>query len=80
MVLYFFVRDRKIDAASNQRVMMGDWLVWGQFLDPNVNQDTFGNLSSWAFNWCYRLDWAKKVSLAAICLVAGSASFGLREN
>ena len=28
----------------------------------------------------YRLDWAKKVSLAAICLVAGSASFGLREN
>jgi hypothetical protein len=28
----------------------------------------------------YRLDWAKKVSLAAICLVAGSASFGLQEN
>jgi hypothetical protein len=28
----------------------------------------------------YRLDWAKKVSLAAISLVAGSASFGLREN
>jgi hypothetical protein len=28
----------------------------------------------------YRLDWAKKVSLAAICLVAGSASFGLWEN
>jgi hypothetical protein len=28
----------------------------------------------------YRLDWAKKVSLAAICLVASSASFGLREN
>ena len=28
----------------------------------------------------YRLDWAKKVSLVAICLVAGSASFGLREN
>jgi hypothetical protein len=28
----------------------------------------------------YCLDWAKKVSLAAICLVAGSASFGLREN
>ncbi len=28
----------------------------------------------------YRLVWAKKVSLAAICLVAGSASFGLREN
>ncbi len=28
----------------------------------------------------YRLDWAKKVSLAAICLVAGSASLWLREN
>jgi hypothetical protein len=28
----------------------------------------------------YRLKWAKKVSLAAICLVAGSTSFGLREN
>ncbi len=28
----------------------------------------------------YRLVWAKKVSLGAICLVAGSASFGLREN
>jgi hypothetical protein len=28
----------------------------------------------------YRLVWAKKVSLAAICLVAGSASFGIRIN
>ncbi len=28
----------------------------------------------------YRLVWAKKVSLAAICLVAGSASFGIWEN
>jgi hypothetical protein len=27
-----------------------------------------------------RLVWAKKVSLAAICLVAGSASFGIRIN
>jgi hypothetical protein len=32
------------------------------------------------FDDVYRLVWAKKVSLAAICLVAGSASFGLREN
>jgi hypothetical protein len=23
---------------------LGDWLVWGQFLDPNVNQDTIGKL------------------------------------
>ncbi len=28
----------------------------------------------------YCLVWAKKVPLAAICLVAGSASFGIREN
>ncbi len=28
----------------------------------------------------YRLVWAKKVSLAAIYLVAGSASLGIREN
>jgi hypothetical protein len=28
----------------------------------------------------YRLVWAKKVSLSAICLVAGSASFGIRIN
>ncbi len=25
---------------------MGDWLVRGQFLDPNFNQDTLGKLSS----------------------------------
>jgi hypothetical protein len=31
-------------------------------------------------NNSYRLVWAKKVSLAAICLVAGSASFGIQEN
>ncbi len=30
--------------------------------------------------WDYCLVWAKKVSLAAICLVAGSASFGIRIN
>ncbi len=36
-----FVRDtEKTVAASNGMVMMGDRLVWGQFLDPNVNQDT----------------------------------------
>jgi hypothetical protein len=29
-----------------------DWLVWGQFLDPNINQDTIGKLSSRAFDWC----------------------------
>jgi hypothetical protein len=43
MVLKIFVGDaEKTDAASNGMVTMGDWLVWGQFLDPNVNQDTIG--------------------------------------
>ncbi len=45
MTLYIFLRDTgKTDAASNGRVTVGDWLVWGQFLDPNVNQDTIGKL------------------------------------
>jgi hypothetical protein len=45
MALQVFVRDtEKTDAASNGRVAMGDWLVWGHFLDPNVNQDTIGML------------------------------------
>ncbi len=43
---------RKTDAASNGRVTMGDWLVWGQCLDPNVNQDTIGKLWSRTFDWC----------------------------
>ncbi len=42
----------KTNADSDGRVTMGDWLVWGQFLDPNVNQDTIEKLSSRAFNWC----------------------------
>ncbi len=29
---------------------------------------------------CYRLVWAKKVTLAAICLEISSASFGIRIN
>jgi hypothetical protein len=36
-----FVEDTaKTDAASNSRVTMGEWLVWGKNSDPNVNQDT----------------------------------------
>ncbi len=49
----FFVEGTaKTDAASNCRVTMGEWLVWGPFLDPNVNQDTVGKLSSRVFYWC----------------------------
>ena len=33
-----FMRDTaKTNAASNGRVTMRDWLVWGQVLDPNIN-------------------------------------------
>jgi hypothetical protein len=35
---------RKNDTSNDGRVTMGNWLVWGQFLDPNVNQDTMGKL------------------------------------
>jgi hypothetical protein len=53
MALYIFVRDTEnTDAAGNGRVTMGDWLVWGQFLDPNVNQDTIGKLWSRTFDYC----------------------------
>jgi hypothetical protein len=44
---------------------------------PLLNKDLNGVPQK--YEWEYRLVWAKKVSLAAICLVAGSASFGLRE-
>jgi hypothetical protein len=47
----------KTDAASNSRVTMGDWLVWGQFLGPNMNKDTIGKLSSRAFDLCNKIWW-----------------------
>jgi hypothetical protein len=48
-----FVRDTaKTDAASESRVTTGDWLVWGQYFDPNINQDTIGKLSSRVYDWC----------------------------
>jgi hypothetical protein len=40
MILIFFWWTAKTVAGSYMRVTMGDWLVWDQFLDPNVNQDT----------------------------------------
>ncbi len=46
-----FVEDTaRTDAASNSRDMMGEWLVWGQISDQNVNQDTVEKLSSRAFH------------------------------
>jgi hypothetical protein len=48
-----FARDTaKTDAACNSRITTGDRLVWGQYLEPNVNQDAVGKLSSRAFDWC----------------------------
>ena len=40
MILILFWWTAKTVAGSYMRVTMGDWLVWDQFLDPNVNQDT----------------------------------------
>jgi hypothetical protein len=34
------------------RVTMGDLMVWALKLDPNLNQNTIGKLSSRAFDWC----------------------------
>jgi hypothetical protein len=40
-----FVEDTaKTDAGSNSRVTMGEYLVWDQISDPNINQDTIGKL------------------------------------
>jgi hypothetical protein len=40
MMLYIFWWMAKTVAGSYMRVTMGEWLVWGQISDPNVNQDT----------------------------------------
>jgi hypothetical protein len=34
----------KTVAGSYMRVTKGEWLVWGQISDPNVNQYTIGKL------------------------------------
>jgi hypothetical protein len=52
---------------SIRMYLVTEEIIWGNRHDPDN-----------AFQ--YRLVWAKKVLLAAICLVAGSASFGIREN
>jgi hypothetical protein len=44
LMIYFFLWTAKTVAGSYMRVTMGDWLVWDQFLDPNVNLDTIGKL------------------------------------
>ncbi len=43
----FFLADGKtIEQLADMRVKMGDLLVWGQKLDPNLNQDTLGKTTS----------------------------------
>jgi hypothetical protein len=44
MILLIFWWKAKTVAGSYMRVTMGEWLVWGQISDPNVNQDTIGKL------------------------------------
>jgi hypothetical protein len=41
-------------ASSDASVLEGKWMVWGQILDPNVDQDTIRKLSSTAFYWCHK--------------------------
>ncbi len=36
-------------ASNDAMVLEGKWMVWGQFLDPYVNQDTVRKLFSTAF-------------------------------
>jgi hypothetical protein len=50
----FLVGMAKPIASSNASVLEGKWMVWGQILDPNVNQDTVRKLSSTAFYWCHK--------------------------
>ena len=51
MILIFLVGGKTV-AGSYIRVTMGDLLVWGQKLDPNLHQDTFGEPTSRAIDWC----------------------------
>jgi hypothetical protein len=52
MILIYFWLVAKTVAGSYMRVTMGDLLVWALKLDPSLHQDTIGELSSSAFNWC----------------------------
>ncbi len=47
------------------------------FITPKFGKDRDFIIIHYTGEVHYRLVWAKKVSLAAICLVAGSASFGI---
>jgi hypothetical protein len=44
MILLFFWWTAKTVAGSYMRVTMGEWLVWGQISNPNVNQDIIRKL------------------------------------
>jgi hypothetical protein len=66
---------------SNGNVAIGDWLVWGQFLDPNITQDTIGNLWSRVFDWCNEnmvvFVWNHTNLIFKVLNSAGSMSFWL---
>jgi hypothetical protein len=58
-------------------------MVWGQILDPNVDQDTVRKLSSTAFYWCHKKHgdsnvkryntYFKGYKIALVAIVFGSA-------
>jgi hypothetical protein len=47
---FLWVTQKKLMLLAMAGSRLGDWLVWGQFFDPNVNQDTIGKLWSRAFD------------------------------
>jgi hypothetical protein len=51
MILFFCWWTAKTIAGSYMRVTMGDLLVWGQKLDPNLYHNTLGKLTSRAIHW-----------------------------
>jgi hypothetical protein len=71
----------KTDAASDSTVTMGDWLVWGQILDPNTNQDTVGKLSSRISIGVIKIWWFLcriiQLKILKVQNIAGSNSFWL---
>jgi hypothetical protein len=52
MILFFWCGWPKVVAGSDDRVLLGKWMLWAEKLEPNVHQDTIGKLSSRAFDWC----------------------------
>jgi hypothetical protein len=51
----FFCHAAKTRAGSDMRVVMGDFMVWAQKLDLSIHQNTNGEPTSRAFDWCNKM-------------------------